>query len=78
MSIEFFIFPPEWRQRTIIMLTHVGGSQYFCSRFVHVWFQNWNKSGTKGERTILLEQKWNKIVAKMRDNYATQLSKWLK
>jgi hypothetical protein len=60
------------------MLTHVGGSQYFCSRFVHVWVQNWNKSGTKGERTILLEQKWNKIVAKMRDNYATQLSKWLK
>ena len=27
---------------------------------------------------ILSEQKWNKIVAKMRDNYATQLSKWLK
>jgi len=26
----------------------------------------------------LVEQKWNKSVAKMRDNYATQLSKWLK
>jgi len=71
MSIEFFIFPPEWRQRTIIMLTHVGGSQYFCSRYVHQcfsscfvlvctsvpqMFHNCSNSGTKRE------QMWDKLT----------------
>jgi hypothetical protein len=79
LSTRFFIFPPEWIQRTIIILTHRGGvAIFFCSRFVHVWIQNWNKSGTKGERVAHWNKSGTKSVAKMRDKYATQLAKWLK
>jgi len=49
-----------------------------CSTNVPQLFQQWNKTWTNVGQAHLVEQKWNKSVAKMRDNYATQLSKWLK
>ncbi len=55
-----------------------GGRNIFCSRFVPVLFQLWNKSGTKGERAAHWNKSGTKSVAKMRDKYATQLAKWLK